>query len=67
MSDFDKTYPGYGFAQHKGYPTPQHYAAIKSLGACPIHRRSFAPFRPVERELALFDNTAAKPSVEAIR
>jgi ribonuclease HII len=62
MRDFDKTYPGYGFAQHKGYPTPQHYAAIKSLGACPIHRRSFAPFRPVERELALFDDVASTTS-----
>jgi ribonuclease HII len=67
MCDFDKTYPGYGFAQNKGYPTPQHYAAIKSLGACPIHRRSFAPFRPVECELALFDNAAneiARPGLE---
>jgi len=55
MRDFDKVYPGYGFAQHKGYPTPQHYAAIKEKGPTPIHRRSFAPFRPVERELGLFE------------
>ena len=45
MHDYDKQYPGYGFAQHKGYATPQHYAAITERGACPIHRRSFAPFR----------------------
>jgi ribonuclease HII len=51
MRDMDKLYPQYGFGQHKGYPTPQHYAAIKLHGPCPIHRRSFAPFRPVEMEL----------------
>jgi ribonuclease HII len=55
MREFDKIYPGYGFAQHKGYPTPQHYAAIEKLGPTPIHRRSFAPFRPVEMELNLFN------------
>jgi ribonuclease HII len=51
MREMDQTYPGYGFAQHKGYPTPQHYAAIKERGPCAIHRRSFAPFRPVELDL----------------
>ena len=51
MEDFDRSYPGYGFAAHKGYGTPQHLAAIQAQGACPIHRRSFAPFRPVEQEL----------------
>jgi ribonuclease HII len=60
MRDFDKLYPGYGFAEHKGYGTPQHYAAIKELGACPIHRRSFAPFRPVETELELFPEALDK-------
>jgi ribonuclease HII len=54
MIEFDKLYPGYGFAEHKGYATPQHYAAIAKLGACPIHRRSFAPFRPQEVTLELF-------------
>jgi ribonuclease HII len=54
MHEFDKSYPGYGFADHKGYATPQHYEAIQALGPCPIHRRSFAPFRPVETELELF-------------
>jgi len=55
MRDYDKLFPGYGFADHKGYATPKHYAAIAALGPCPIHRRSFAPFRPVETELELFD------------
>ena len=54
MHELDKQYPGYGFAEHKGYSTPQHYAAIKKLGPCPIHRKTFAPFRPVETELELF-------------
>lgn len=45
MAEMDAAYPGYGFAAHKGYPTPQHEAALRSLGACPIHRRSFAPVR----------------------
>jgi ribonuclease HII len=54
MQEFDQQYPGYGFARHKGYGTPQHYSAIKQLGPCPIHRRSFAPFRPVATPLDLF-------------
>ncbi|MEA3223586.1 MAG: ribonuclease HII [Thermodesulfobacteriota bacterium] len=41
MVDMDSIYPGYGFARHKGYPTPAHYAAIRKLGPSPIHRRSF--------------------------
>jgi ribonuclease HII len=55
MLDYDRAYPGYGFAEHKGYGTPQHLAAIAALGPCPIHRRSFAPIRVVERELDLFE------------
>jgi ribonuclease HII len=54
MLELDRQYPGYGFAEHKGYGTPQHQAAIKKLGPCPIHRKSFAPFRPVETELEFF-------------
>ncbi len=54
MRELDKLYPAYGFAEHKGYATPQHYRAIQAHGPCPIHRRSFAPFRPVETELDLF-------------
>ena len=41
MVEYDKEYPGYGFAQHKGYGTPAHYAAIHELGISPIHRLSF--------------------------
>jgi ribonuclease HII len=54
MIELDKSYPGYGFAEHKGYATPRHYAAIAERGACAIHRRSFAPFRPVATEMELF-------------
>ena len=39
----ERLYPGYGFAQHKGYPTPAHLAALAKLGPCPEHRRSFRP------------------------
>lgn len=41
MEEYDALYPGYGFAQHKGYPTKQHYAALADLGVTPIHRRSY--------------------------
>jgi ribonuclease HII len=51
MKELDRIYPGYGFAEHKGYGTEQHLAAIKALGACPVHRLSFAPMRPRQTEL----------------
>lgn len=51
MVEFDRQYPGYGFAGHKGYGTAEHVAAIKQRGACPIHRQSFAPLRPAQPEL----------------
>jgi ribonuclease HII len=41
MTEMDSAYPGYGFAEHKGYATPVHQAAIRKLGPCPIHRKSF--------------------------
>ena len=41
MVEYDKVYPGYGFAKHKGYGTKDHYAAIRDSGMTPIHRRSF--------------------------
>ena len=41
MAEYDELYPGYGFAKHKGYGTAAHIAALKELGPCPIHRRSF--------------------------
>ena len=45
MVELDKTYPGYGFAGHKGYATREHLESIERLGACPIHRECFSPFR----------------------
>lgn len=51
MLEFDRQFPGYGFAEHKGYGTPQHLAAVAKLGPCPIHRRSFAPLKPKQSEL----------------
>lgn len=45
MHELDAVHPGYGFAAHKGYSTPEHFAALEKLGPCPIHRRSFAPVR----------------------
>jgi ribonuclease HII len=45
MIDLDAQHPGYGFAIHKGYPTPDHLEALRKLGPCPEHRRSFAPVR----------------------
>ncbi len=41
MQEYDKVYPGYGFAAHKGYGTKAHIQAIHTLGPCPIHRMSF--------------------------
>ena len=41
MEDYDRLYPGYGFAKNKGYGTAQHIEALKELGPCPIHRRTF--------------------------
>ncbi len=43
LVELDRLYPGYGFADHKGYGTARHLAALRRLGACPAHRRSFAP------------------------
>jgi ribonuclease HII len=51
MVQLDGHYPGYGFAEHKGYSTPQHLTALAQLGPCAIHRRSFSPFHPKEMEL----------------
>lgn len=43
MYEYDKLYPEYGFARHKGYGTKAHMEALRKYGACPIHRRSFRP------------------------
>lgn len=47
MREMHGLYPDYGFDRHKGYSTREHLAALRRLGACPIHRRSFAPVRLV--------------------
>jgi ribonuclease HII len=51
LIEADALYPGYGFAGHKGYPSPSHLAALKTLGPCPIHRRSFGPVAQLGLEL----------------
>ncbi len=45
LTVLDTQWPGYGFARHKGYPTKAHLAALRELGPCPEHRRSFRPVR----------------------
>src|SRR5687767_15919660 len=61
MLEMDQIYSGYGLASHKGYPTPEHCRVLKSLGALPIHRRSFARVRealgldPVQTDLFAMD------------
>ncbi|MND93242.1 Ribonuclease HII [compost metagenome] len=45
MIEMDATYPGYGFASHKGYNAPIHQQALNTLGPCPEHRRSWAPIK----------------------
>ncbi len=54
MVSLDKVYPGYGFADHKGYPTKVHMDALERLGVTPIHRRSYAPVRARIEQIALF-------------
>ncbi len=59
MEELDRRHPGYGLARHKGYPTPEHLAALRRIGPCPVHRRSFAPVREAlglaPRQVALFE------------
>ncbi len=53
MISWDAHFPGYGFARHKGYATADHLAALKLLGPCEIHRRSFAPVREAAMQSSL--------------
>jgi ribonuclease HII len=70
MLELDELYAGYGFAAHKGYPTPEHCRALKELGALPIHRRSFGRVRevlgldPIQNEL--FDEEATEPPAASV-
>lgn len=50
MSELDGKYPEYGFAKHKGYPTPAHKLAVYEFGPCPEHRRSFLSFLERDRD-----------------
>ncbi|RYZ79352.1 MAG: ribonuclease HII, partial [Moraxellaceae bacterium] len=54
MIEFDKKYPGYGLADHKGYPTRMHMDALDRLGVTPLHRTSFAPVRAKIEQITLF-------------
>lgn len=54
MIAIDKIYPGYGFADHKGYPTKVHMEALDKLGVTPIHRTSYAPVRAKIEQIKLF-------------
>ena len=47
LADLDAQYPQYGFARHKGYPTPEHLERLRQHGPCPAHRLTFAPVRAV--------------------
>ncbi len=53
LSDFDKVYPGYGFAAHKGYGTKFHMEMIRKLGPCKIHRKSFKPILKILSKLKI--------------
>ncbi|RUL80078.1 ribonuclease HII [Dyella choica] len=54
MIALDAQFPGYGFAAHKGYPTPSHLAALQRLGPCSEHRRSFSPVKQLLDQGRLF-------------
>ncbi len=75
MEELEKKYPGYGFAQHKGYSTPEHQNAIREIGPCPIHRMSFqyirelcgefsALFYALKQQLLTVDSAAALQGFE---
>lgn len=53
--ELELRYPGYGFAKHKGYGTPQHLEALTRLGPTPVHRQSFAPVRLAGAQQCLWD------------
>jgi len=53
MDRLDARFPGYGFSEHKGYPTPGHLAALAALGPSPVHRLSFGPCRRLSQDRAV--------------
>ncbi|HVF34549.1 MAG TPA: ribonuclease HII [Candidatus Saccharimonadia bacterium] len=66
MVELDAAHPGYGFASHKGYSTPEHFAALDRLGPCPIHRRGFEPVRRLLQPGFAFEPTPPEPIVDSI-
>ena len=64
MREYDRKWPAYGFAQHKGYPTAQHMAAIRQHGPCVIHRRTFAPLKTMNLPPLPGDAVAVAPKGE---
>ena len=52
MDQLDREHPGYGFASHKGYPTPEHKAAVVKLGVCTMHRMSFPALHELQGEFS---------------
>ena len=54
MVEYDKEFPEYGFAKHKGYPTKQHMEALRTFGVTKIHRKSFGPVREEYMKIKLF-------------
>ena len=61
MWDLHAQYPQYGFDRHKGYPSPLHLDALRRLGPCPAHRRSFAPVRAALAAIPLQDGLPGFP------
>lgn len=65
MIEMDRQYPGYGLAQHKGYPSRAHIEALELLGVSPVHRRSYAPVRRIaQRESGASQAQAGSSSSE---
>lgn len=57
MIAMEETWPGYGFAKHKGYPTKAHLEALESLGVTPIHRKSFKPVQKILAQSQLLNSS----------
>jgi ribonuclease HII len=69
MRSLDGVYPGYGFAQNKGYGTPAHLAALRERGPCAVHRMSFAPCAQAGFQFPVsgFQNGSRRPDAENAR
>jgi ribonuclease HII len=60
MCELDAQYPGYGLASHKGYGTPEHREALRNLGPCALHRKTFAPVAQTELPWDELDDIASE-------